>query len=85
MGGALRPGEVSLVHKALRGLKVELRFTDSKGATIRRAMRAKGVTKLGANQCLFDNDELGKKESVADYFKRRVLSECHHALVPYSF
>ena len=66
----LAPGAIRSASKAIKGLKVELRIQDASGVEKKRQYRAKGLTLNPASGCMFDNEALGKKESVVAYFER---------------
>jgi len=69
-GAQLTPRNIRAASKALRGLKVECRFVDTRtGKERRRSHRCKGLTLQAAAGAMFDSDT-GSKESVAAYYQR---------------
>ena len=56
-------------HKALRGIKVQIQPGDP---TTRRQYRARGLTQQPASACTFPNADLGRQDTVAAYFARKM-------------
>ena len=63
---ALSATSIRAASRAIKGVKIELRLPGGK----RRSYRAKGLTSTSVAASVFENDQLGRKESVASFFER---------------
>ena len=80
-GQPMPPQAHRMASKALRGVKVEMRITTASGTT-KRSYRVKGLTATPANKSMFDNEALGRKQSVAEYYATQKGTTLQYANLP---
>lgn len=72
--------EWAKAHKALRGIKVQIQLPGD--PSTRRDHRARGLSRMPASQCVFQNDDLGRSDDVASYFARKLGRPLRYANLP---